>query len=597
MARKLVVEIVGDSKNYERALQRSSKATKDFQSSVTKVNVGLSGMFAGGAKFGAGFFGTQGVIEAMRQSVKVASNLNEQISKSEAVFGDSSQAIQEWARSASKFGVANDQALEATGTFGNLFRTVDLGTDQAADMSRRLVELAADLAAFNNVEDINEVLEALRSGLIGEAEPLRRFGVLLSENRVQQQAMADTGKKNAKALTEQEKALGRYKIILEDTQPAHGNFAKTQKDLAQQTKTLKANLRDLQAELGGEVTPSLNDAATGTNFLVRELRKLDRATGGLGGKLFGTNIIDALKLGPERLVWQYRQLFGDIGEEAGVEFAKRFNFSATQQLTAGLQTAGLAAKDIIEQRGLGKPPPGFKATAEQRNAWFDARIARAMERAQSIGDLRKIVRDLEAELKLRKDITRRLTLRDEIWHTQQEILARQARNQAQAADAAKASREAAARAARLQLETQLGWLEFAVERAEATKTLKDDRKRMRAVEAYWKERIRQEGRTLENARELWRIQEKIRNLGKKNADLDPIAGLRQVSTKRLTAILAAGTGITPAGRRVLSANISGQQIQVYNRIELDGQAVAKSVTTHQARTSHRTGKQTSGRRG
>ena len=53
-------------------------------------------------------------------------------------------------------------------------------------------------------------------------------------------------------------------------------------------------------------------------------------------------------------------------------------------------------------------------------------------------------------------------------------------------------------------ETQMGWLEFAIERAEATKAVKDDLKAYRAMEDALEDRIRQEGRTLDLVRELWR---------------------------------------------------------------------------------------------
>ena len=140
-------------------------------------------------------------------------------------------------------------------------------------------------------------------------------------------------------------------------------------------------------------------------------------------------------------------------------------------------------------------------------------------------------------------------------------------------------------------------LEFGIERAEATESVRDDIKAWRALEAFLLKRIRQEGRTLELVRELWRTRQRIRDLNEQQSDKDPLAGLMQVSTQRLTGLLAAGTGLTGAGRKVLAANISGQQIQVYNRIELDGQQVARTVTTQQARGGQRTGKQTSGRRG
>ena len=129
----------------------------------------------------------------------------------------------------------------------------------------------------------------------------------------------------------------------------------------------------------------------------------------------------------------------------------------------GIATAGLRAKDIIEGRqaaGGMLPPTDFEVpegdgktgiTQAQRNKWWDAMIGRKQERAKSIADLQEIVRMIEARIKITKDITRRMKLQDELWRTQQEIAAMAAQKRED------------------RRETQMGWLEFAIERAEATR--------------------------------------------------------------------------------------------------------------------------------
>jgi hypothetical protein len=171
-----------------------------------------------------------------------------------------------------------------------------------------------------------------------------------------------------------------------------------------------------------------------------------------------------------------------------------------------------------------------------------------------------------------------------------------------AADKIKAANKAAAdairEAAKEARERKFGWLDFAIERAEATKTLKDDRAAYRALELALKERIRHEGRTLDLARQLWRARQHLRDLNKKQSDVDPLAGLMQVSSKRMANMLAAGTGLDLAGRRTLGANIAGLEMRpVYVAVHIDGREVGRAVAKDQARTSRRTSRQTSGYRG
>lgn len=122
------------------------------------------------------------------KAVNDASNLNEQINKAGAVFRGSAPKIVAWSKTtASALGISQRAALEAAGTFGNMLVPMGFARGKAADMSRNMIKLAADMASFNNASP-EETLDALRSGLAGETEPLRKFGVFLNEARIKQEA-------------------------------------------------------------------------------------------------------------------------------------------------------------------------------------------------------------------------------------------------------------------------------------------------------------------------------------------------------------------------------------------------------------------------
>ena len=105
---------------------------------------------------------------------------------------------------------------------------IPLGTSQeeAASMSTTMLSLAADMGSFND-QDPTEMLERLRSGLAGESEPLRQFGAFISEARVQQFAWSEGIAENGVALTEQQKVMARYGLILQDTAAQQGDFTRT----------------------------------------------------------------------------------------------------------------------------------------------------------------------------------------------------------------------------------------------------------------------------------------------------------------------------------------------------------------------------------
>jgi len=80
-------------------------------------------------------------------AISAASDLEESLNKVRVVFGDSAGVIEDFAQTAANsLGMSSQQALEAAGTFGNLFTAMGIGQDTSAGMSTQLLTLAADLA-------------------------------------------------------------------------------------------------------------------------------------------------------------------------------------------------------------------------------------------------------------------------------------------------------------------------------------------------------------------------------------------------------------------------------------------------------------------
>src|SRR5262249_25620735 len=73
----------------------------------------------------------------------------------------------------------------------------------------------------------------------------------------QHRAMADSGKTNAAALTEQEKAMATYAIILDQTKSAQGDYARTATGMANSQRTATAEWENAQAALGQKLLPMM----------------------------------------------------------------------------------------------------------------------------------------------------------------------------------------------------------------------------------------------------------------------------------------------------------------------------------------------------
>ena len=282
--------------------ERLERSFRDTGRTLDRAGRGAllgSGAFRGLARSisfaSAGFLGGAGLVYGMRQAISAASNLEEQQNKVRVVFQDSSQETIQWSTTtATSIGIASDQALAYAGQIGAILNVTGLARAESARMSRQVVQLAADMASFNN-EDPTEMLEAIRSGLVGEAEPLRRRGVLLDEATVKQEAYRIGLAKTGEELSQGEKVQARYSLILKQTTDQQGDYARTSDSLANSQRTLSALWREANILVGQALAPAFTDAVQGLRDWLSEERnqeQVQRTVNQLVGD--GVTVVEAL---------------------------------------------------------------------------------------------------------------------------------------------------------------------------------------------------------------------------------------------------------------------------------------------------------------
>jgi len=298
------IKIEGDysDRDIKRAQRDLESLKRNSQQTTQKFGAMSRGMkFAGAAIAAAAAGAAFGVTRFAAQSVGAASDLDESLSKTRTVFGDASAAVEKFAQdAATNLGLSTQAALEATSTFGNLFTAMGINQGKASALSQEIVQLAADLASFNNIE-VEEAIIALRSGLVGETEPLRRLGVNLSAARINAEALSSGLAETKGQIDAAAKAQAAFNLIMDDTATAQGDFARTSDGLANTTRTLKAAVDDAKASIGvGFVNAILavTDAAGGPQGAADSIRSLGDQIGlfiegvALAGKQTGTFSLD-----------------------------------------------------------------------------------------------------------------------------------------------------------------------------------------------------------------------------------------------------------------------------------------------------------------
>ena len=198
-------------------VQAADKQLKSFGTSAKTV-AGAVG----------GFSLAVGTVQSvLGPAIKAASNMEESLSKVNVVFGKGAKEVEKFANSAARdLGQSKQAVLEAAGVFGTFGKAAGLAGTDLAVFSNDFTTLATDLASFNNTTP-EEAVQAIGAALRGEAEPLRRFGVLLNDATLKQEAMTLGIYDGKGALTAQQKILAAQSAIFKQTGDAQGDFMRT----------------------------------------------------------------------------------------------------------------------------------------------------------------------------------------------------------------------------------------------------------------------------------------------------------------------------------------------------------------------------------
>jgi hypothetical protein len=274
----ILIQIQADVSQLKAGLAQAQNAIKGVDDNVKKASGGMSNFVGNlkkvGAALGATFAASQ-VAAFAKESIMAASNMEESLSKVRVVFGQGAAEVEAFGKSAAQnLGISNQAALEAAGTYGNLFQAFGLGQGEAQKMSTNLVQLAADMASFNNTS-IDQAITALRSGLSGETEPLKRFGVALSEVRLKEEALRmGLIKTTSGTLPVAIKSQAAYSLILKDTALAQGDYARTADGTANTMKTLQAKMEDAKVAVGQALMPAFRALLKVMELLIPVLNKV-----------------------------------------------------------------------------------------------------------------------------------------------------------------------------------------------------------------------------------------------------------------------------------------------------------------------------------
>lgn len=242
----MIVTLVANTTKFASGMKQADGVLERF-GNVAKFTLGTFASLLAGAAVAFGRFAVDAIGDASR--------LEQAVGGTKAVFGDFSDEVQRMSEAAAKnVGLSMEKYQQVAALTGTLLKASGIPMDKLAGKTDELITLAADLAAtFGGT--VEEAATAMNAALRKEYEPIRRFGISLSEVQIQQKALEMTRKKSISSLTQQEKLLATQALLFEQGASAMGQFGRESDTLNNKQQVMQAQWDNLSATLGEKLLP------------------------------------------------------------------------------------------------------------------------------------------------------------------------------------------------------------------------------------------------------------------------------------------------------------------------------------------------------
>lgn len=292
----VIIDTRMDTSGVQNGVSAIKKSFNGLGSAVKKIGLLIGGAFAVGK-----------LVQFGKECTKLGSDLNEVQNVVNVVFPNMTEKVNEFSKKAVKTaGLSETMAKKYVGLFGSMAKQFNFTESQAYDMSTQLTQLAGDVASFYNISQDLAYIK-LKSVFSGETETLKDIGVVMTQNALDEYALANGYGKTTSAMTEQEKVALRLAFVQKQLSAASGDFIRTSGSWANQVRVMKLQLQSLKATVGQGLINLFTPVLKVINILLGKLATLANAfksftelitgkkssgqTGASGAGLAGTDAI------------------------------------------------------------------------------------------------------------------------------------------------------------------------------------------------------------------------------------------------------------------------------------------------------------------
>lgn len=190
-------------------------------------------------------------------ATKMAMDAVESENLFEVAMGSMAGDARKWSEETSKaLGLNAYNVRKNVATYNSMLTSMGLTGQESLKMSEGLTQLSYDMASFYNLKP-EEAFEKLKSGISGEAEPLKALGILVNDTTIKTYAYANGIAKQGHELTEAQKVQARYGAIMEATKNAQGDLGRTMDSPTNKIRIMKEQAQQIGIQFGQILIPIL----------------------------------------------------------------------------------------------------------------------------------------------------------------------------------------------------------------------------------------------------------------------------------------------------------------------------------------------------
>ena len=264
--------------------------TDGFEKGALNMKDTFGRLAAGAKKLGAAIglaFGAKQIINFAKESIDLGSDLQEVQNVVDVTFTTMNEQVNEFAKNAMfTAGLSETMAKRYIGTFGAMSKSFGFNEKEALDMSTAMTQLTGDVASFYNLSQ-DLAYTKLKGVFTGETEGLKDLGIVMTQSALDQYALANGFGKTTDKMTEQEKVALRYQFVLNGLSTASGDYLRTSKSWANQTKLLSLQMDQLKATIGQGLINALTPVIQVINNVIAKLQDFANAFRSITAAIFG----------------------------------------------------------------------------------------------------------------------------------------------------------------------------------------------------------------------------------------------------------------------------------------------------------------------